>query len=239
MTAAGPASATHWSVVLAAGRQNSPYAHEAMEKLCRAYWPPLYAYVRSRGHSPHDAQDLTQEFFGRLLEGQLLSQVQPTGGRFRSWLLVVMNHFLAHEWEKSRAQKRGGGVPPIPLDEALAEKRFEGALAAQQEPEKMFDREWALAVLDAAAARLRSTYADEGRSHLYEQLKPFVSRSAEPPTYLQVAASLNMTESAMKSAIFRLRQRYQQIVREEISETVAAFTDVDDELRYLLEVIRG
>jgi RNA polymerase sigma-70 factor (ECF subfamily) len=230
---------THWSVVLAAGPEPSSRAALAMERLCRTYWYPLYAYVRSKGHSPEEAEDLTQEFFARLLQKNPLAQLDRSKGRFRAWLLAVMNHFLAHEWEKARAQKRGGGAAVIPLDEAIAEKRFQQDFAKPSEPEKLFDRRWALTVLEQAAARLRAAYVAEGRPELYERLKGFVSAETATPSYAEAAAQLGLSEAAVRSAIHRLRRRFQELVREEIAHTVSTPAEVDEELRYLISIIRS
>src|SRR5262245_58956883 len=166
---------THWSVVLRAGDHASPQAAAALETLCRTYWYPLYAYVRKRGHGPDDAKDLTQEFFGRLLAKSQLTTVDRRKGKFRSWLLGVMNHFLAHEWEKARAEKRGGGQSVFSLDELAAEERYRLEPAEDCAAEKMFDRRWALTVLDQAATRLRDEYTEAGKDEHYTWLKDFVS----------------------------------------------------------------
>jgi RNA polymerase sigma factor (sigma-70 family) len=230
---------THWSVVLSAGDTSSPQAGAALEDLCKTYWYPLYAYVRRRGHDAEAAKELTQEFFALLLGKRLLAGVDPTRGKFRSWLLGVMNHFLAHEWARSRAQKRGGGQPVFSLDEARAEERYELEPIDESTPEKIFDRRWALTVLDQAAVRLRGEYEGARKGEVYGSLKGFVSADGDPVSYEQAAQLLGISQSAVKSAIHRLRQRYQELIREEISQTVTTEAEVDEEIRYLLAVIRG
>jgi RNA polymerase sigma-70 factor (ECF subfamily) len=230
---------TRWTVVLAAKDDASPQAPQALETLCQAYWYPLYAYVRRRGHPPEDAQDLTQEFFAQLLAKRLLAGVDPRKGRFRSWLLGVMNHFLAHEWAKAHAQKRGGGQPLISWEEAGAEERYGQEPVDGRSPETLFDRRWALTVLDQAAVRLRGEFESSGKGPLYAALKEFVSADQVTVSYEEAGHRLGLSESAVKSAIHRLRQQYLELIRAEIARTVTRPAEVDEEIRYLLAVIRG
>ena len=230
---------THWSVVLAAGDSASPQAGAALDNLCRSYWYPLYAYVRRRGHDVESAKELTQEFFALLLGKCLLAGVDPTKGKFRSWLLGVMNHFLAHEWAKVRAQKRGGDQPAFSLDETSADERYQLEPADESTPEKIFDRRWAFTVLDQAAVRLRVEYEAAGKGSLYSCLKGFVSAESAPVSYEEAARHLGLSQGAVKSAIHRLRQRYQELIRGEIAQTVTSAAEVDEEIQYLLAVIRG
>ncbi len=230
---------THWSVVLKAGKSVSPEAELALNELCKSYWYPLYAYVRRKGHDADESKDLTQEFFAQLLAKRLLVGVDPSKGRFRSWLLGVMNHFLAHEWAKARAQKRGGGRPVLSLDETDPENRYRLEPVGEYDPEKIFDRRWALTLMDRAGARLRDEYAAAGKGETYAGLKEFVSTDGTDLSYDKAAQRLGLTASAVKSAIHRLRQRYQELVREEIAQTVSTAREVDDEIRYLLSVLRG
>lgn len=230
---------THWSVVLTAGDSQSPQAGAALDRLCRSYWYPLYAYVRRRGHDAETAKELTQEFFALLLGKHLLAGVDPTKGKFRSWLLGVMNHFLAHEWAKVRAQKRGGGQPAFSLDDAVADERYRLDPADESTPEKIFDRRWAFTVLDQAATRLREEYEAAGKGALYPTLKGFVSAESQPVSYEEAARHLGLSPGAVKSAIHRLRQRYQELIRDEIAQTVTSAAEVDEEIRYLLAVIRS
>ena len=230
---------THWSVVLNAGDSVSPQAGAALNDLCKSYWYPLYAYVRRRGDSPETAKDLTQEFFAQLLAKRLLAGVDPNKGRFRSWLLGVMNHFLAHEWSKVTAQKRGGGRAIFSLDETDPEDRYRLEPIDERNPEKIFERRWALTLLDRAARRLREEYTAAGKDILYTGLKDFVSTDGTAVSYDEAALLLGLSTSAVKSAIHRLRQRYQELVRDEIAQTVSSAAEVDEEIRYLLAVIRG
>jgi len=230
---------THWSVVRNAADSLSPQADHALENLCRAYWYPLYAYVRRRGYDPETAKELTQEFFAQLLARRLLHAADPTKGRFRSWLLGIMKHFLAHEWTRTHAQKRGGGRALIPLDELEAEQRYQIEPVTEPDSEKIFDRGWAFAVLHQAAAHLRAEYQAAGKHHLYEILKEYVSIEGPALNYEEAAVHLQLTPAALKSAIHRLRQRYQELIRHEIAQTVTTSTEIDEEIRYLLSVIRN
>jgi RNA polymerase sigma factor (sigma-70 family) len=230
---------THWSVVLSAGKSASPEAESAMNELCKSYWYPLYSYVRRKGHDADESKDLTQEFFAQLLAKSLLASVDRNKGKFRSWLLGVMNHFLAHEWAKARAQKRGGGLPVFSLDETDPEERYRHEPADNTTPENLFDRRWALTLMERAGARLRAEYEAAGKNEVYACLKGFVSIEGTDFSYDDAAQRLGLTTSAVKSAIHRLRHRYQELVREEIAQTVSTAAEVDDEIKYLLTVLRG
>src|SRR5213082_1235394 len=227
---------THWSIVLAASRQTSPQATEALEKLCRAYWYPLYAYVRRQGYGPHDAQDLTQGFFTRLLEKNYLAQAERQKGRFRSFLLAALKHFLSDEQDRARAQKRGGGQAIISLDEQTAEGRYCLDPADVMSAEKLFERRWALTLLEQARARLRDEYVAAGKAVIYDQLG-IMEAEEKKVSYAESAASLGTTESAIKSAVPRLRRRYVELVREQIAHTVNSPSEIDEEIRYLIAVI--
>lgn len=228
---------THWSVVVAAGRSDSAQAHVALEKLCRAYWPPIYAFVRRQGHNPHDAQDLTQEFFARLLEKNYLAEVDRSKGRFRSFLLAALKHFLANEWDKSQAQKRGGGQALIPIDAATLETACGFQPADPATAEKVFERRWALTLLDQVLRRLRADYVRDGKEKLFEQLKPTLTEASRAVAYVEMAVRLDMTEGAVKVAVHRLRQRYRELLRAEIAETVAGADEVDAEIRNLFAAL--
>jgi len=230
---------THWSVVLAAGQSESQAAQQALEKLCRAYWYPLYAYVRRQGHNPPDAQDLTQAFFARFLEKNYLTQVHPAKGKFRSFLLVALKHFLADEWDRLRTAKRGGGEVPISLDEYSPEERYRLEPADEMSAEKIFERRWALTVLEQARTRSREEYVSRGKGELYDGLKVFEGGEQSSSTYAELGLRLGLTESAVKAAAHRLRQRYHELVREEIAQTVSKPSEIDDEIRYLIGVISG
>jgi len=226
---------THWSVVLASAEG----AGDALERLCRAYWYPLYAHVRRQGSSPHDAQDLTQGFFAWLLASKHLGVADPELGKFRNFLLVRLEHFLSDQRKKERAQKRGGGQAIISLDAELAEERYRLEPASELAPEKHFDRHWALTVMEQTVARLRKEYVAAGRTELFEELKHFQTGEEATQSYTEVAARLGLSESAVKSAIFRLRRRHRDLLREEIAQTVATPAEVDEEIRYLIAVIAG
>lgn len=230
---------THWSVVLAAGDSSAPGAKEALERLCRTYWYPLYAFARRQGHSPHDAQDLTQEFFAWLLESKHLRVADSERGKFRSFLLGMLKNFLSDERKRAQAQKRGGGQALISLDAASAEERFDLEPATDLTPEIIFDRRWAWTVMEQTVARLREEYVSAGRAELFEELKHFQPGEEAGQSYAEVAARLGLTESAVKSAIWRLRQRHRDLLREEIAHTVATPADVDEEVRYLVAVLGG
>ena len=228
---------THWSVVLTAGRTDTTRARGALERLCQTYWYPLYAYVRRRGYSPEDAQDLTQEFFARLLEHNWIGRADQQRGRFRSFLLSAMNHFLADEWDKARAQKRGGGLAHVPLQFDAAETRYSHEPADHVTPEQNYERRWALTLLDEVLRRLRTEYEQEGRGELFAALHPCLvgDRSSQP--YAELAVKLGISEGTVKSAVHRLRQRYRQLLRDEIAQTVAEPGEVDEELRHLFAVL--
>ena len=229
---------THWSLVVAARGQKTPQSADALEKLCRAYWYPLYAYVRRRGQSPEDAKDLTQEFFARLLERDWVGRADRQKGRFRSFLLSTMNHFLADEWDKARAQKRGGGMASVPLQFDTAETRYGHEPADNTTPEHSYERRWALTLLEEVLQRLRSEYEQEGRAEFFAALHPCLvgDRTAQP--YAELAVKLGVSEGAVKSAVHRLRQRYRELLRDEIGRTVAEAGEVDEELRHLFTVLR-
>lgn len=230
---------THWSVVLAAGGSASPQAGEALEKLCHTYWYPLYAYVRRQGHSPEDAQDLTQEFFARLLEKQFFRQARPERGRFRSFLLTSLKHFLVNQWHRATARKRGSGQTPVPLDTVLAERLYSREPARDLAADKLYERSWALALLEQVRARLRKEYAAEGRSDRFEIVEQFLPGEESGLSYVEAARQLGMAEGTLKSDVHRFKQRYRQVLRAEIAHTVTRPQDVDEELHHLLAVLGG
>jgi RNA polymerase sigma-70 factor (ECF subfamily) len=224
-------------VVVAAGRNDTARAGAALEQLCRVYWYPLYAYVRRRGHSAEDAQDLTQEFFARLLQHNWVARADRQRGRFRSFLLSAMNHFLSDEWDKARAQKRGGGIAPVPLQIDSAESRYGHEPADSVTPEQTYERRWALALLEEVLRQLREAYEKEGRLDLFTALHPCLVGERTALPYKELAAKLGVSEGAVKSAVHRLRQRYRQVLRSEIAQTVAKPDQVDEELRHLFVVV--
>jgi RNA polymerase sigma-70 factor (ECF subfamily) len=228
---------THWSVVLATADQESPEAAAALERLCATYWYPLYAYVRHRGHSREDSQDLTQEFFCRLLQKNYLAHVDPHKGKFRSFLLAATNHFLANEWERARTLKRGGQVTFVSLDEVQAEQRYQGEQLAGRSPEEIYERTWAIALLAKVLGRLREEAAATGQSTRFEELKAVLMGERPSLTYAELALKLGTTEPALKMAAQRLRRRYAELLREEIAHTVRSPQEVEEELRYLRAVL--
>jgi RNA polymerase sigma-70 factor (ECF subfamily) len=228
---------THWSVVLAAGQSDAEQRQAALQKLCHAYWYPLYAYIRWRGHSPEDAQDLTQEFFLKLIEKNWLSNVAPEGARFRSFLLTVLKGFLANAHDYSRAAKRGGGRVFVPLDSERAEDRFSHEPSTSDTPELAFDRRWALAVLAEALQRLRGAAAGSGKAHQFELLHPFLSREPGEGEYATIGENLKMTRDAVGVAVHRLRQRYREMLRATVADTLADPSQVDDELRHVFAAL--
>lgn len=224
---------THWSVVLSAQDKDSPDARRALETLCRAYWFPLYSFVRRQGRSPHDAQDLTQEFFARLLEKEYLKSAARDKGRFRTFLLVALKHFLANEWDRQHAQKRGGFSSIVSIDQDLAESRFAAEPAHQLQPDVLFDRQWATSLLERTMSQLHDEYAATGRARLFELLRGCLAREESALTYAEIAGRLNLTEAAVKMAVQRLRTRYREILRAQIAETVASPDEVEEEIRHL------
>jgi RNA polymerase sigma factor (sigma-70 family) len=228
--------ATHWSAVLAAGQPGSPGAAAAMEELCRTYWYPLYAYIRRRGHEVEEAQDLTQEFFARMLENHWLKSADPKLGKFRSFLLGAMNHFLANDWRRGRTLKRGGGKTLISLDDT-AEKRYALDAASDLTPEKIYERRWAWSLFERAVSRLREQYTAAGQAKLYNALKDFLADDITEADYARVAGELGMTRGAVATSVHRLRARYRELVREEVAHTVASPAEVEDEMRSLLAAL--
>lgn len=229
---------THWSVVLTAGRSDTTRAHDALANLCQSYWPPLYAYVRRRGYSTEDAEDLTQEFFARLLSRNAVSNVVPEKGRFRSFLLASLNHFLADEWDKARAQKRGGGKV-VALDLQTAETWLREAPAEKLTPEKAFELRWAITLLEQVYRKLEAEHRQEGKAALFETLRTTLAGPGNSAPYAELAAQLGMNEGAVKVAVHRLRQRYRALLRATIAETVASEVEVEEELRHLLRIVAG
>jgi RNA polymerase sigma-70 factor (ECF subfamily) len=225
--------------------RQAPDAREALAALCEAYWYPLYAYVRRRGHDVNDAGDLTQSFFARLLEKNDLRLADPQRGRFRSFLLASMNHFLANEWRKAHAAKRGGGATVLPFDLSAAETRF-GREAAAIEPshemtaEKAFERQWALTLIGQAMAKLHAEYAAAGpaKERLFEALSPVLGGQAEE-SYGQIGEALGMSEGAVKVSAHRFRKRCRELLRDEVAQTMADPSEVDEELRHLLAAVAG
>jgi RNA polymerase sigma factor (sigma-70 family) len=227
---------THWSVVLEAARPGSPGATEAFARLYRDYWYPLYAYVRRRGRSPHEAEDLTQDFFVALLERQRLSGLERGGGRFRSFLLKSLQNFLANEWDRASALKRGGGQAIASLEEVDAESRFL-ADSTTESPEEGFDRHWAFAVIEHAMQHLETELRTAGKEQMIRALRPHLQGDRNGRPYADIAAEWSVSESAVKMTVHRLRQRYGELLRAEVARTVGDDDQVESELRHLLEVV--
>jgi RNA polymerase sigma-70 factor (ECF subfamily) len=234
---AGCFETTHWSVVLTAKDGGSPDGAAALERLCRAYWHPLYSHVRRRGYSPADAQDMTQEFFSRLIQEGAFVSVEPSGGRFRSYLLASLNHLLANEWDKRRTLKRGGAHDIVSLDGEEAERRFACHAAINDSPEKIFDRQWALTVLDRALARLREEFMAAGKLAQFDRLKVFLSDVAGDGDYAALAGPLGLEAGGVAVAVHRLRLRYREIVRAEIAQTVSTESELKAEMRHLFATL--
>ena len=223
--------------MLKAARNDTTRAHIALEKLCQTYWYPLYAYVRRGGHSIHDAQDLTQAFFARLLEKDYLKTVDPDKGRFRTFLLVALKRFLANEWDRSSALKRGGARSHVSLDTSMAETHYESEAAMLSTPERTFDRHWALTLLNQTMARLKQDFAAAGKSEEFEMIKVFLTAEKNSIRYDKIAKAAGMSEGALRVATHRLRKRFREIFRQEIAHTVAGPEAIDEEVRYLISVL--
>ena len=236
---AGHFESTLWTVVLQAGSTETTQSRAALEHLCRAYWHPLYCYVRRRGHSIYDAQDLVQGFFADLIEHNPFQRLSPDQGRFRAFLLAALNHFLAGDRDHRHAAKRGSGQPLLSLDDPMAEQRFLQVPAKTASPEQEFDRRWALAVLERALHALAAEQAAASKQRLFEALQPFLIDATGRRDYSQVAVELQIAPNAVAVAVHRLRQRYQELVRAEVAETVGAPGNVEAEMRELLEAMRG
>jgi RNA polymerase sigma factor (sigma-70 family) len=229
---------THWSVVLAAGHGDTPRASDALARLCQTYWYPLYAYARRRGCSPHDAQDLTQEFFARLLEGNWVAKADRQRGRFRSFLLSAMKHFMANEWNKALAQKRGGGQSILSLNDDSAEHRYQLEPADKATPESLFERGWAVTLLEGVLARLEEEeFRRTGNQAWMESLRPALTTDREALDYAEMAHKLGMTETAARVTAHRLRRRYRQLIRAEVAGTVSSPEEVEAEMRHLFRVL--
>jgi DNA-directed RNA polymerase specialized sigma24 family protein len=227
---------THWSMVLAAG-QNSALGAQALEKLCSTYWYPIYAFIRREGCSPHDSQDLTQGFFAWLLQSDHLRTADPQLGKFRAFILARVKNYLSDQRKKAHALKRGGGQPIISLDAVAAEERYGLEPATGVTPEVLFERHWALTVMERTAARLRQEYIDADRAELFQELRHFQAGEEAPCSGAAVAQRLGLSEAAAKAAIFRMRRQHRNLLRKEIAQTVGTLADVDDEIRHLITVL--
>jgi RNA polymerase sigma factor (sigma-70 family) len=226
---------TRWTMVVAAGDPRRKEARSALAALCESYWYPLYAYLRRRGYPADQAQDLTQEFFIRVLEGRYLDRADPEKGRFRAFLLTSLKFFVADEEDRNRAQKRGGGAL-LPLEFSSGEDRYQREPAHDETPERIFERRWALTVLDRVVEKLRDEFVHHGRPEHFERLKVFLLGHSDAP-YAALAREMKTSEGALKVAIHRLRKRYRELFRQEIADTVADPAEVETELRYLAGVL--
>ena len=224
---------THWSVVLSAREKESPQSAMALEALCRTYWYPLYAYLRRQGRAPHDAQDLTQGFFARLLEKDYLQAAAREKGKFRTFLLVAFKRFLANEWDREHAQKRGGFTHVVSIDQELAESRFAAEPAHNVQPDVLYDRQWAMTLLDQTMGQLQEEYMASGRAKLFEYLQSCLAKEESALPYVEISARLKLTEPAVKMAVHRLRARYREILRAQIAHTVSGPEEVEEEIRHL------
>ena len=230
---------TRWSVVLAAGHGDTTHARDALSHLCQAYWYPLYAYARRRGCSSHDAQDLTQEFFARLLAGNWLAQADRQRGRFRTFLLCAMQNFMANEWNRAHAQKRGGKDPIVSLNDETAEQRYQREPLEKSTPESLFERGWAVSLLNDVLLRLESEYARDDKREWLAAMRPALVADREAIDYADIAGKLAMTETAARVAVHRLRQRYRRLLQAEVASTVASPEEVAEEMRHLFQVLAG
>jgi RNA polymerase sigma-70 factor (ECF subfamily) len=230
--------ATHWSVVLAAGHGGSTDAAEALAQLCRAYWYPLYAYARRTGRSPEDAQDLTQGFFEHLIESRLVASAEATKGRFRAFLRQCFRNFMAADRAKATRQKRGGGQPILSLDATGAEARFGRETADMRSPDLLYERNWALAVLDEVMLQVQREFAASGRERAFQILRPHLQGDDHGLSYAAVAQELSTTAETARVMVYRLRRRYRELLNGVVLRTVGSPAEVDEELRHLLQVVQ-
>lgn len=230
---------TQWSMVRAVGDGDSAVAKSALQELCQIYWYPLYAYVRHQGNQPETAADLTQAFFTDLLSRDDLKQVDPAHGKFRSFLIASIKHFLLNQWDKQRAQKRGGGKKILSIDFADADSRYRNEPAHENTSDRIFEKQWALTLLDRANLALQKEFEKRGKSHQFEKLRIFLAGKSPETTMAVIAGQLNMTEVAAKVAVHRMRQRFGEFLRAEIEKTVDQPGDIDSEIQHLFDVLKN
>jgi RNA polymerase sigma-70 factor (ECF subfamily) len=234
----GRFEATRWTVILTAGDPASPDHEQARNQFCQAYWCPVYAFVRRKGHSPEAAEDLTQDFFAWFLSQEVLARLTREGGRFRSYLLKVLQHFLSNAWKREQALKRGGSKTMLSLDDS-AESRYQAHLAEDRTPEALFDRQWAIAAVDQALTRLGEEYCRDGKQRIFEKLQGCLPSSSETLCYAEAAQTLGLKEEAVRMAAHRLRRRYGELLREEVATPGTRPKEIDDEIRHLIAVMGG
>ena len=230
---------TRWTMVLSAGRKSSPHSDRALAELCQTYWYPLYAYIRRQGRTKEDAEDLVQAFFARFLEKNYLEGLAAERGKFRAFLLAALKHFLANEWDKAQAQKRGGGAEHLSLNWQDADDRFHLDPPDPTNPERLFDREWALALLDRVIARLAAECIQDGKAELFARAKGFLTVGRDAIPYADAAHELGLEEGTLRVAVHRLRKRYRALLREEIAQTLVEPGQVEEELRSLMAALAG
>ncbi len=228
---------TRWSLIVAARERDTPQAQQALSCLCESYWYPLYAYIRRRGHGADEAGDLTQDFFARLLESDFFGAADPTKGRFRAFLLASCKNFLANEHDRAGAQKRGGGRSLVSINIGNAEGRYSQEPSHDRTPEKLFERRWAVTLLDHALARLRKEFTDKGKGAQFDQLRVYLVGERGGQPHSKTAEELGMTAGAIKVAVHRMRQRYRELLREEIAHTVGGPDQIDEEIRQLFAAL--
>jgi RNA polymerase sigma-70 factor (ECF subfamily) len=233
----GVFATTHWSVVLAAGREESPQAVQALEKLCRTYWYPLYVFARRRGYSPEDAQDLTQQFFLLFLEKHSFGRASPERGKFRTFLLHSLQNFLANEWKRARCLKRGGGATFLSLDVDRAESRYSTEPTTTLTPEREYDKRWAITLLERVLSELEQEYVGAGKGCLFAELSSLLWGKDATVSYAQIGQRLSLSDGAVRGAMHRLRAAYREKLRMAVAHTVADFREVDSELRYLITAL--
>ncbi len=228
---------THWTIVLHAGESGSAGAQEALSSLCRTYWPPLYAYIRREGYSPEDARDLTQEFFYRFLQRDSLTGVNPAVGKFRSFLLACLKHFLTNERERVRSQRRGGGCPTVPLETGDAETRYSHEPADGLTPDVLFDRHWAFTVIERTLEALRQDHVGRDKVLPFEEIEGFLPRGRGRASRTELAAKHGINVNTVDVAIHRVRQRFGTLLRREVMQTVSSESEIKEEIRYLISIL--
>jgi RNA polymerase sigma factor (sigma-70 family) len=232
----GVFATTHWSVVVAAGQSSAPTAQAALERLCRTYWFPLYAFARRQGNSPEDSQDLTQEFFARLLEKNYIAKADPDRGKFRTFLLRSLRNFLINEWKRVGRLKRGGGLEIVSIDTNAAEDRYAVDARDEFNPDAEYETRWAVTLIEQVLTTLRQEFNAADKGQLFEELKGFIWGDKSTASYAEIASQLNLSEGTVKVTVHRLRQRFRELLRAEVAHTVLRPEDIDSELRYLISV---